>query len=56
MIKANKGTAPKQEVEPRDPVAYPTYPKRVEGARRPVWEPIEKEDGAQTSDDEKADR
>ena len=31
----------KQELEPREPVAYPRYPKRIAGARRPLWEVVE---------------
>ncbi len=49
MAQTTEGIATKQELEPREPVAYPRYPKRVAGARRPVWEPVQ--DGAKTEAD-----
>ena len=40
MSGSRKDAALPRPVEPKDPVAYPRYPKRIEGARRPVYEPV----------------
>ena len=38
MVKSTNQAAP---LEPREPVAYPRYPQRPEGARRPFYENCE---------------